>query len=224
MCPKRAAVALIAALVLLAAAGLVGGGCARSSGRSVTSAELRLERAQLMLVSEGLRAARAQLEREVDASRAVWPQIAKGLPRSASVRLRLAIAHASASAGQLAQPSFLAHAGQLTGPAAGLASLYETFARLAQRSWELTGATVASIAHGPPPAARFARANSSLYIDAIYDAHFDLSLLGKELTNDYERLGGQRAFGAKLDKANVEQLARAYSIAAVRLAPHPSAQ
>lgn len=83
-------------------------------------------------------------------------------------------------------------------------------------------ATVTAIASAPPVQASFARENSPLYIDAVYDAHFDLSLLGKSLLSGYERLGGPSAFGATLTQSQVDALAAAYSIPGVRLEPHPS--
>lgn len=68
----------------------------------------------------------------------------------------------------------------------------------------------------------FERTNSPLYIDAIYDAHFDLSLLGKSVATGYNQLGGPEAFGAALTQAQVNALAAAYSIPRVRLEPHPA--
>lgn len=85
----------------------------------------------------------------------------------------------------------------------------------------MTEATIATIAHGPTGAATFAAANSALYIDSIYDAHFNLSLLGKSLLDGYRKLGGQSAFGPKLTQSEVEAIASAYSISGVRLEPHP---
>lgn len=171
---------------------------------------------------DGLTSAQPGVEREVDASRSVWPSIAAGLRPSFSSPLRRDVAAAGSRAGALPQPSFLAIARQLTGPAAGLAALYESFSRLAERGWRLTDASIASISSGSPAEARFARENSSLYIDSIYDAHFNLSLIGKSLVKGYQRLGGQGAFGAKLPQAAIDRLAAAYSIPAVRLAPHPA--
>ena len=71
-------------------------------------------------------------------------------------------------------------------------------------------------------AARYSRTNSSFYIDAIYDGHFNLSLVGKSLTAGYEKLGGAGAFGSRLPPSRLAALAAAYSIPAVRLEPHPA--
>jgi hypothetical protein len=171
-------------------------------------------------VSAGLGAAEGAVRREVDASRGAWPQIAAGLPRLLPDTLRVAVSRASASAATLPQPSFLANPRLLTGPAAGIAGLYESYERLAGRGWRLTEATLAAIA-GTPSVAAFERESSSLYIDAIYDGHFDLSLVGKSLLSAYEKLGGAGAFGASLPPGKLSALAAAYSIPAVRLEPHP---
>lgn len=70
--------------------------------------------------------------------------------------------------------------------------------------------------------ARFLRANAPLYIDCVYDGHYHLSLIGKTLQSAYLKLGGASAFGASLTQSQVEALARAYSIPATRLEPHPA--
>lgn len=218
----RAEAALLAAVVLFIGLALAGGGCGKSTRRNPSAAELTLERTQFAQVAGGLLSARPGVAREVAASRAAWREIAGGLPSSFSYSLRGQVAAASAQAGALPQPAFLASAKRLTGPAAGLAALYETFTRLAERGWRLTDASIASISGGSSADARFARGNSSLYIDSIYDAHFDLSLLGKSVAKGYERLGGPSAFGAKLTQAQIERLAAAYAIPTARLAPHPA--
>jgi hypothetical protein len=71
------------------------------------------------------------------------------------------------------------------------------------------------------PAAQFLRRNAALYIYCVYDGHYDLSLIGKALQRAYRTLGGPAAFGGSLTPSEVEALARAYSIASSRLAPHP---
>ncbi len=70
--------------------------------------------------------------------------------------------------------------------------------------------------------ARFLRANAPLYIYCVYDGHYHLSLIGKALLSAYLKLGGASAFGASLTQSQVEALARAYSIPATRLQPHPA--
>lgn len=159
---------------------------------------------------------------EVSASRIVWPSIASGLPQAPSPALRVAVAKASAKAAALPAPSFLDEPRLLTGPAAGVAGLYRSYDRLATPAWRLTGAGIDAITTGAPPVATFARQNSSLYIDAIYDAHYDLSLVGESMAAAYEKLGGAGAFGARLPPGKLAALVAAYSIPAVRLEPHPA--
>jgi len=218
---------------VLAVGGLAGCGSG-SSSHAQSSRELALERAQFVQVSNQLSALEAAVRREVSASRAAWPSIADGLPQAPGGGLRTAVSTANARAKALPEPSFLADARKLTGPAAGIAGIYESYEQLAQRGWNLTEAAVQTISSATAStgnvAARaraaaqtsFERANSPLYIDAIYDAHFDLSLLGKSLTGGYEKLGGPEAFGAALRQAQVNALAEVYSIPGVRLEPHPA--
>jgi hypothetical protein len=216
-----------------------------------------LQRAQFVRLSAGLRSAEGAVQREVSASRGAWPSIAAGLPRTISPALRAAVGKASASATALPEPRFLTNVAQLTGPAAGIAGIYENYEHLAERGWRLTSASIDAIAGGTqaggtqaggtqaggtqaggtqaggtqaggtpvgstPAVASFARENSSLYISAIYDGHYDLSLVGKSLTDGYSRLGGPAAFGATLPQGAIGALAAAYSIPSVRLEPHPA--
>ena len=221
-----------------------------SASSTQSSAELAVERSQLERVSSELRAAEPAVRHEVAASRVAWPAIAKGLPAIVSPALLAATSAASAraSSAQLPEPAFLARARTLTGPAAGVAGIYESYEQLARRGWLLTSTAIATIARAPTATstgtagtdatsasatvsgatasarqaqASFARANSPLYIDAVYDGHFDLSLLGKSLMTGYKKLGGSSAFGAGLTPGEVSALAAAYSIPEVRLAPHP---
>jgi hypothetical protein len=173
-------------------------------------------------VSSGLNAVKGAVQREVAASRSAWPLIANGLPQAPQQALREAVGRASANAKALPEPRFMTNASRLTGPAAGIAGLYESYERLAERGWQLIQATIGAIASGTPAVASFERESSSLYIDAIYDSHFDLSFLGKDLTSAYEQLGGSQRFGAALTQSGIDALATAYSIAAVRLEPHPT--
>jgi hypothetical protein len=181
-----------------------------------------LERSQFVQVSAGLQSAEGPVQAEVAASRGAWPAIASGLPSAPSPALRATVARASTKAAAIPAPSFLAEPRSLTGPAAGIAGLYESYERLAPRSWRLILAAVDTIRTGPPAAARYSRTNSSFYIDAIYDAHFNLSLIGKSLLTGYEKLGGAAAFGPRLPATRLAGLAAVYSIPAVRLEPHPA--
>jgi hypothetical protein len=88
----------------------------------------------------------------------------------------------------------------------------------------MIGATIDQIEHGTPTAARFARANVNLYIAAVYDAHFALAQIGKQLVSGYEKLGGPAAFGASLTQQEVHALAQTYSEPSDRLHPHTGVQ
>ncbi len=181
-----------------------------------------MERTQFVQVSSGLSSVQGAIRAEVAASRGAWPQIAAGLPPVPSSALRGAVARATAKAAAVPVPPFLAEPRSLTGPAAGVAGLYESYERLVPRSWRLVSAAFDTIARGPSAAAGYARTNSSFYIDAIYDGHFNLSLVGKSLIAGYEKLGGASAFGAQLPARRLAALAAAYSIPATRLEPHPA--
>lgn len=214
---KSRGVRLLAVLGL----GVLIAGCGSSTAPAPTSRELALQRSQLVLVSNGLRMAETSVQRELSASRVAWPLIADGLPQAPAPPLRSAVGSASALAGALPEPPFMARKRKLTGSAAGLAGLYESFRALAGRGWRSTEATIDAIVSARPAVAGFERANSSLYIDAIYAAHFDLSLLGERIEEAYDRLGGPGAFGTSLTRSEVNALSAAYSIGAVRLEPHP---
>jgi hypothetical protein len=233
------------AILLVGTAALLAGCGSSSTGHAQSSRELALERDRFEQVSSQLSALQGAVKREVAASRRAWPSIASGLPQTPEGGLRTAVNAANTRAKALLEPAFLAGTSKLTGPAAGVAGIYENYEQLAQRGWAMTNAAVQTIAnatanrssaanqsaaangnataHARATAqASFERANAPLYIDAIYDAHFDLSLLGKSLLSGYEKLGGPAAFGAALTQNQVNALAAAYSIPAVRLEPHPA--
>jgi hypothetical protein len=186
---------------------------------------------------------------EVGAARAVWPTVAGGLPARVSPAMRRGVHTAQTRATALVLPRFVAAEGALTGPAAKLGGMLKAYVALTQRGWEHLAGAVAggrgsvgqkragdgavpgssaggSSANGlstaSPAASQFLRANSGLYIYCVYDGHYDLSLIGKALQGAYHTLGGAPQFGAALTQGQVEALARAYSIPASRLAPHPA--
>ena len=124
-------------------------GCGSGSGSSFhaqSSRELALERAQFEQVSSQLSGLEAAVKREVAASRVAWPSIAGGLPQALGSGLRTAVSAANTRAKALPEPSFLANARKLTGPASGIAGIYENYEQLAQRGWNLTEAAVQTIA------------------------------------------------------------------------------
>jgi hypothetical protein len=213
----------IATLALLL--GSVAGGLSACASTTATPAELRLQREDLVAVSRALRGVESPIAGEVAAAKRAWPLVANGLPATgtpALARARAPIAAAAASAAMIKTPVLLgeAQAISLTGPSAQLAGLFRTYTGLATRGWTLTGAAIDQIEHGSPASARFARENVALYIESVYDGHFDLAQTGKKLTDGYRALGGPSAFGSALTQAEVDALAGAYSEATIRLHPH----
>ncbi len=162
-----------------------------------------------------------KVEGEVKATKAAWPLVANGLS-AGSADARASIRAASESAAGLALPALLgeARAASLTGPAAHLAGLFRSFRGLAARGWQLIDAALEQRERGPGVVARFARANVALYIESVYDGHFSLAQIGKQLSAGYTQLGGSAAFGATLTQAEVKRLAQSYSEASDRLHPH----
>jgi hypothetical protein len=237
--PSRSALggaaAALLTLVLLALAlalGGCGGGGVRApkgvlSGKS--PAELRLQRTDLAIVAHGLRGVESTILPEIAASRAAWPAVAHGLPAYVSPATRRAIATAINRVRAIATPRFISYAGQLTGVSAAIAGLELSYEELALRGWTLTrvaadyGARAAQ-GIGSPQAAVFLRLNATLYIGCVYDAHYNLSLIGKDLAQGYAQLGGARAFGALLRPTEVQAIASFYSPAVARLAPQPPPQ
>jgi hypothetical protein len=193
-------------------------------GASSTPAELRLQREDLVVVSRALASVRRPVATEVAAAKRAWPLIADGLPTRAGAlaSTRAPVAAATTNAARVPTPPALgeAQADSLTGPGAGLAGLYRNYIGLSTRGWTLTGAAIDQIEHRSPPVARFARENVGLYLESVYDGHFDLAQIGKHLTDGYRKLGGPAAFGRTLTQAEVQALADVYSEARVRLHPH----
>jgi hypothetical protein len=209
--------ATAAALLVLA---LALGGCGRASPQSPV--QLALEREDLVVVSRALQGLQGQSEAETAATRAAWPLIAGGLADRETNLYPASVRAAIESAQRLSLPTILdeRNAAALTGPAYGIAGLYREFTGLASRGWQMIGAAIYEIEHGTPHAAHFARLNSALYIDAVYDAHFGLAQIGKQLKAAYAKLGGQAVFGVALTQAEADALAAVYSEAHARLEPH----
>ncbi len=222
--PALRRAALLTALGLVAAGCLPLAGCGGSSS-TVTPAAARLQREDLVAIAHGLRRAEPSAAREMAAARVAWPLVAGGLPATPGVpRATLAaLSVASAAARAIVLPALMGEvrARSLTGPAAGITGLYRTFFGLSERGWTLIASSAGEIDGGSAVAARFARENVALYIDSVYDGHFDAALLGKSLLEGYQKLGGAPAFGGTLTQAEVSALAGAYSPASERLSPHP---
>lgn len=175
-----------------------------------------------MFVARSLQSLQHQANAEVAATKTAWPHIAYGLPARSSGLSGPDIREAIESAERLQLPTLLEeqHAAALTGPASGIAGLYRVYSGLAGRSWQMIAGSIAQIEHGSPSDARFARDNVALYIDGIYDAHFGLAQIGKQLLPAYEKLGGGEVFGAALTPVEVNAIAQNYSEASDRLEPH----
>ncbi len=201
-------------------------GCGGSSAKQPTAklkpAALRLEQADLVVVSRGLEGVEGSIHREVAASKAAWPQIVKGLPGEISPTLRGQILAARTEAKRVAEPPFMKEAKQLTGPSAGLAALLQSFSDLIERGWALTEHSITGVATGTPGTASFLRANVGLYINCIYDGHYNLAAIGQTLTRAYAKLGGAPAFGARLTPADIDAIAAVYSPGTARLEPRPA--
>lgn len=195
-------------------------GC--GGAKHTSPAELALEREDLVFVSRALQGAEGQTEAETATSKAAWPLIVAGLPARRNGLYPPQTQAAVETAERLDLPTLFSEqqAAALTGPASSLVGLYRAYAGLASRGWQMVGAAIYQIEHGSASAGRFARANSPLYIDGIYDGHFGLGQIGKQLRSAYQKLGGQEAFGVALSQAEVDALATFYSPARNRLEPH----
>ena len=206
-------------VVLLA--GLAAGGCGAGSNSSSDPA-VKLQRQDLAAVSRALARTQSSVGEAVTAGKRAWPLVVNGLSADMSATPRLPIAAAGASAARVKVPPLLeeAQAVSLTGPAAQLAGLFRTYIGLTSLGWKMIAASMDQIEHGPPVSARFARDNVALYIESVYDGNFTLAQIGKHLREGYRRLGGAPAFAGDLSQQQVNALASAYSEAADRLHPH----
>jgi hypothetical protein len=202
------------------AAALGAGGCGH--GEPASSAGLRLQREDLVVVSHALQRVEGEVATEVARTKAAWPLVADGLPSDTTAVAHPPILAASEAAATLEVPALFeeAQASALTGPGAEVAGLFRSYSGLATHGWQLIGAAIDEIEHGPEVARQFARANVALYIEGIYDAHFSLAQIGKALLAGYRKLGGASAFGASLTQAEVDGLAKTYSEPSDRLHPH----
>jgi hypothetical protein len=189
---------------------IAAGGC--GSKAPTAPAELALEREDLVFVCHALAQLEGQAGAEVRAARSAWPFVAGGLPPGRRGLYRPEIADAVEAAARLRLPTLFAErpAAALTGPGSSIAGLYRTFAELAGRGWQMLGAAIYQAEHGTPSAARFARANVALYIEAIYDGHFALAQISKQLHKGYEKLGGQEGLGTTLSAAEVAGLEKTF--------------
>jgi hypothetical protein len=204
---------------LIAGAALAIAGC--GSALHATAPESRLEREDLVVVARALSAQEPAVQSEVQATKTAWPLIINGLPADIRKLPRTPVRIATERASALQLPSLFEehHAASLTGPATALAGTFRSYYLLTGRGWRLISAAVDSSEHGSRAAASFARANVALYIESVYDAHFALEQIGKQMPIDYQRLGGAGAFGSSLTPSEVSALAQSYSEANDLLKP-----
>jgi hypothetical protein len=219
----RVAAVWAAALVLVgglcAASGCGGQAHGRAGGNPLAE---RVWREDFLLAARALRHTEASVAIEVAAAKSAWPLIVDGLPARALPTTLAHVAEAQARARAVAMPALFTEerSRELTGPGAGIAGQFRFFAELAGRGWTMTRAAIETTERGPPTAAGFARANVALYIESLYDAHFALGQIDKNLLKGYRRLGGEAAFGASFTQREVDALAGAFSPATDQLQPH----
>lgn len=209
-----------AALVALGLALATGSGC--GSSNESTQPAARAERHDLVVAAHALARAQAETATEVAATKAAWPLIAHGLPSHLSPgdRAKIAAAHRGANGLHLPHLFGPGRTQGLTGPGASLAGAFGGYVGLSWTGWKMIEAALDASAAGGTRAS-FARANSPLYIESVYDGHFSVAQIGKKLIEGYAKLGGPAAFGRTLTQAEVDRLASAYSEEAARLHPHP---
>jgi hypothetical protein len=208
-------------LLVLATSALALGGC--SSKTSTDPALLRLERGDLAAVTRALAAAAPGVKAEAAATKAAWPLIANGLPAAGhALPPRAAVRAAATGAAKLKTPTLfeVRAAASITGPGSQLAGALRNSIALSARGWQMIDFAVEQLEHGAPTSARFARANVNLYIESVYDAHYSLAQIGKQVLAAYTKLGGATAFGTTLTQREVDAVAGAYSEADLRLHPH----
>ena len=208
---------------------LAGCGESGAQGASTSAPALRrlaLERADLATVAHGLLAAEPSIQREVLAARAAWPGIVQGLPLVVSAQSRALMFAGMRRSEEFATPRFISIAGQLTGESAATAGLLLSYEQLSQQGWRMTLAAAGHLnGHSALPAGTlaFLRTNAALYIGCLYDAHYNLSVIGKKMSAAYAKLGGPMGFGAALPASLMAQIAAFYSPYVARLGPKPPA-
>jgi len=195
------------------------GGCAKH--KVATPAEAQLENEDFLALVQALERAKPQVQAEIAATKAAWPEILAGLAAHPSARARAKIELAAQRASEVELAPLMSERGaaSLTGPASPLAGRFRSYRQLGSRSWQLIASSLEEIEHGSPAAARFARENLPLYVEGIYDAHFTLAQTGKQLLAAYKTLGGTKSFGSSLSEAQLQRLASSYSEEQVRLNP-----
>ncbi len=207
---------------LLVALGAIASPLSGCGSKRHNPLELKLERIDLALLGRRLIAAESPIKQEMKSAKEAWPSLYGGLRSGISRSLEASVRTADMHASSLGAPPYLEEVRKLTGPGSGVDGLYKTFWSLDRDGWSTVEATIDSIRRGPKASASFRRANVGIYIQAIYDAHYDISIVGKDLKLGYERLGGEKLFGKSLTATQVEAIARFYSPAQVGLQQDPA--
>ncbi|MGH2831695.1 MAG: hypothetical protein ACRDK2_02890 [Solirubrobacteraceae bacterium] len=218
---------LVLVVVGLALALTACGKTSPTTSGSVKAADLALRRLDLVFVTHALEHAQASVQLEVNASRQPWSLIAHGFPSKISDSLRSQVSVASSRANNIKAPGFMVSVPgpivlqkpRLTGPAAGVAGLFQSYASLSRHGWKIIGTVLDGLRTGQPQATRFLHANADLYLSSVYDGHFDLALIGKSLFDAYNQLGGSKLFGNSLTEAQIQSLEQFYG-KDLRLEPH----
>jgi hypothetical protein len=112
-------------------------------GAAPRSAELHLERTDLVLVGRTLARLQRPIGSEIAGARTIWPELAPGLPAKPLPAMRQSIATVAAQAGTLTLPAPFALEDGLTGPAAGLGALLRSYTTLTQHGWQFIAAALA---------------------------------------------------------------------------------
>ncbi len=213
---------LRAALPLLGGAAVLLAGC--GSGTKATPAGKQLQREYLVAVAHQLAASQPEVDAEVAATMAAWPYVLHGLPPHPGILAQTAIAKAARVSESLKLPALFEEkrAESITGPGNPIANDFRVFDKLSRIGWQMIQYAVEQLRTGTPAAARFAAATSPLYIDSVYDAHFGLAQIGKNLLKGYEQLEGPEEFHGTLTQAEVNRLALLYSETRYRLNPRPT--
>ncbi|MHB1539601.1 MAG: hypothetical protein ACYCUM_11795 [Solirubrobacteraceae bacterium] len=214
---RRARLSAILTALALGVAGIAVG-FALGGHSSPTAAELGQRRAHLAYVAAGLRHAAPSVRRELATTKAAWPAIAQDLPSKPSASLLARSAAATRAAEAVRTPPFIPLLDELVGPAAGIARLFRSSQLLLRDGWQHVDAALNATARAGS-AARFERANSSLYVESIYQGAFDLSIIGESVEGNYRKLGGPKIFRRELTPVRVGVIAHTYSPAA-KLEPH----
>jgi hypothetical protein len=207
--------------LLVGGAVLISSGCG-GGGTAASAAGLRLQREDLIAVARALQGAQGEVAAEGRAAKAAWPLIANGLSAAPSAAGSATIDAATRSALAIHLPGLFEElkARGLTGPGSGLAGTFRRYLALSSTAWQQIQYAIGELRSGPGAQAVFAKANVALYIETVYDAHFSLAQIGKQLMAGYSKLDGPGAFGDSLSASEVAALSASYSEGNYRLHPH----